>query len=181
MTQINSAFSLELVLSWWLSLKPVFSSPKTLWQDVGVKSSPIFSKSCPKGNVKSKRCRSSQYPKNIATHLGYFCKELCSQEYVKNHPIWSHWRWKRQKRGWRLLIRYNISESNHLNFWTLKKVLKFNSFSLSLSLESFFKSRQVDIVSVSKYKYSKMSKKTFDISSKMKIYLSKAFPGQIGR
>ena len=27
---------------------------------------------------------------NFAKYLGYFCKELCSQELLKNRPIWSH-------------------------------------------------------------------------------------------
>ena len=65
---------------WDQSHKRLFEL-QSVWPDVAIKSSTIFSKSCPKSMLIS--VTFSKWPKIVAKHLGYFCKELCSKELSK--------------------------------------------------------------------------------------------------
>ena len=68
-----------------------FLSSCTVRPDVGVKSSPIFSKSCPKGStaVLRKKYHFSKWPKSFAKYLAIFVTRFAPTTF-KNRPIWSH-------------------------------------------------------------------------------------------
>ena len=56
-----------------------------MWPDVWVKSSSIFAKSCKKNYPQQFNIKVTfiTIAKNVNKYLGYFCKELCSQELSK--------------------------------------------------------------------------------------------------
>ena len=61
-----------------------------VWPHVGVKKSPNFHESYPKGRCSSTNMRVFQIAQKVANCLGYFCVFFVSLK-PKNRPIWSHW------------------------------------------------------------------------------------------
>ena len=63
-----------------------------VWPNDGIKSSPIFSKSCPKSSCTSFYFNGAIILINpkVNSYLGYFCLKNCPKKQFKSSPIWSH-------------------------------------------------------------------------------------------
>ena len=63
-----------------------------MWPDVGVESSPIFSKICPKSSQFGFyiRVRFSNWPKKLPIIWASLAEILLTRAF-KNRPVWSHW------------------------------------------------------------------------------------------
>ena len=70
----------------------MYVRPKPVWPDVGIKSCPIFFKSCPKLAIAVwiKTWWVFYSAQKVNKHLGYFWKIFLPRT-SKNRRVWSHW------------------------------------------------------------------------------------------
>ena len=81
----NSLSSSHSPLKWINFCKSTFAKSRSMWPDVGIKSSQIFPPNLPKRSNSSfnLKCDLFKITQNVSEYLGYFCTEICHQELSK--------------------------------------------------------------------------------------------------